>query len=155
MKTNQLPLILIMITTLLLSGCVNENTTGNNPTSGNQNMPSTGKFVAGATCEIDEDCVYALNAYPIQKCISANCPPPEAEQPEPGNPAYEWTDAYLDECVNNTQLNGTNMQGEPLQIDKRNANCACEAVNLPGTSIDGQKICRKKIVETIPEDSGI
>jgi hypothetical protein len=155
MNASKLILLLSILAALFLAGCISEKTISDTLKGDDSAISNTGKFVAGATCEMDEDCVYALNAYPIQKCISANCPPPEDEQPAPNDPKYEWKESYLDECVNNAQLNGTNVQGEPLQIDTRSASCACEAVNLPGTSIDGQKICRKKFTESVPEDSGI
>jgi hypothetical protein len=146
----------IALILIALAGCIT-NTPPENPLDGGMpNTPSTGKLIAGASCEQDLDCVYALNAYPIQKCISPNCPSPENAQPEPNNPAYEWKQTYLDECVNNAQLNGKNVQGEDLLIDSRAASCACETIQLPGTSLDGQKICRKKMVEETPaENSGI
>ncbi len=146
----------LVIFSIALLGCVQTN--GGNPLDGlgeGTNTPNMGKLVAGASCETDADCVYALNAYPIQKCVSANCPPPENTQPEPGDPAYEWEDAFLDECVNAAQLNGKNLQGEELLIDERAATCACKAIELANTSLDGQKICRKQVVETPVEESGI
>lgn len=149
----------LLIFVITLAGCLQNDTNGTeNPLDGlgeGTNAPSMGKLVAGASCEVDEDCVYALNAYPIQECVSANCPPPEMEQPEPGDPKYEWKDAFLDECVNATQLDGKNLQGEELVIDERAATCACKPIELAGTSLDGQKICRKHVVETPVENTGV
>lgn len=146
----------LLILVITLAGCLQTGTTGEgNPLGEGINVPSVGKLVAGAACETDNDCVYALNAYPIQKCISANCPPPEMEQPEPGDPKYEWKDAFLDECVNAAQLEGKNLQGEELLIDSRAATCACKPIELANTSLDGQKICRKQVSETPVENTGI
>ncbi len=156
MKTHAI--IGIALALIALSGCLGGNENTLTPGGeGNENGPgNTGKLIAGATCEQDSDCVYALNAYPYQKCVSPNCPPPENAQPEPNDPAYEWESTYVDECVNNAQLNGKNVQGEELLLDTRAATCGCETIELPGTSIDGQKICRKKLVEEVPlENSGV
>lgn len=145
-------LILVIIS---LAGCATP-PLAENPLNEGGNTLNSGKLIAGVSCEVDSDCVYALNAYPIQKCISQNCPPLEDAQPTPNDPAYEWGDAYLDECVNAAQLNGKNVQGEDLLIDARAATCACEAIQLAGTSLDGQKICRKKMVEETPaENTGV
>ncbi len=143
---------------LAFSGCVQNSTPGDIigdvlPNGGT----TSGMLILGAACEQDADCVYAINAYPTQKCISANCPPPEDAQPETGDPAYEWKQTYLDECVNSAQLNGKNVQGEDLLIDSRAASCACQTIDAQGTSLDGQKICRKQVVqeETPIENTGI
>lgn len=142
---------------LTLAGCVQNNTNSENPLEGinGEIIPGMGKLVAGAACEVDEDCVYALNAYPTQECISPNCPPEDQPQPEWGDPAYEWKQTYLDECVNAAQLNGKNLQGEELLIDARAATCTCQPIQLANTSLDGQKICRKKMVEETPVETGV
>lgn len=148
----------LIILTIALAGCVQNNPTGENTTGIILNGgTSSGMLIQGAACEVDSDCVYALNAYPIQRCVSQNCPPPEnPNQPVQGDPAYEWMNGYLDECVNSVQLGGKNVQGEELLIDTRAATCACEPIPLAGTSVDGQKICRKKMVEETPtENTGI
>lgn len=156
MKTTLAAGALLLI--LALMGCIQNNSNTGNPLEGIDEgvVPGIGKLVAGAACEVDEDCVYALNAYPAQECISPNCPPEDQPQPEWGDPNYEWKQTYLDECVNAAQLDGKNLQGEELLIDTRAATCTCQTIDLANTSLDGQKICRKKIVEEAPvENTGV
>ncbi len=119
-----------------------------------------GLLIFGAACEQDNDCVYALNAYPTQKCVSQNCPPATEAQPSPGDPTYEWMDTYLDECVNAGVLEGKNVQGEDLILDERGASCTCAPFQSPdgiATSLDGAKLCRKIVTgnETPIENQGI
>ncbi len=140
-----------MLAMIILSGC-----TGSAPyedTGNNAAGDALGLLIVGAACEQDSDCVYALNAYPIEKCVSTNCPPSTEPQPETDDPAYEWQTVYLDECVNSAALQGKNFLGEDLQVDTRSNSCVCQPFASPDgfpTSLDGQKICRKTI-EAPPE----
>ncbi len=145
----------LIIFTIALSGCAQSNTIGENIGDSLGDIPTAGKLIMGASCEQDSDCVYAINAYPTQKCISQNCPPPEDAQPEIGDPAYEWKQTYLDECVNSVALGGKNVQGEELLVDERAATCWCQTIQAEGTSLNGQKICRKQVVETPVENTEI
>ncbi len=108
----------------------------------------SGLLVQGAACEQDSDCMYALNAYPIKRCISGNCPPEDdPNQPEPGDPAYEWFDTYQPSCVNANDLQNKNILGEDLQFDPREHECECVPFQSPEghpTSLDGQKLCQEK-----------
>lgn len=101
------------------------------------------KLAAGASCVTNDQCVYALNAYPKLKCVSENCPPEEStEQPTQGDPMYEWVEGYDPACVNAENLNNQNGKGEELQIDERAAKCACQPIQTNGeTSLSGQSIC--------------
>ncbi|MEK6902905.1 MAG: hypothetical protein AABX02_04955, partial [archaeon] len=112
---------------------------------------TSGLLIQGAGCEVDADCVYALNAYPALRCISENCPDPsDPAQPEQGDPAYEWIDSYHETCVNAQQLNHQNSNGETLQIDSRAATCTCQAIESPDgsiTSVTGQKTCRTQLTQ--------
>lgn len=102
-------------------------------------------LVQGAACETNEQCVYALNAHPILKCISENCPPEDSPiQPEVGDPKYEWIQGYIPSCINAESLNNQNTEGEEFQIDEREAKCACQPIQSPEgviTSISGTKVC--------------
>jgi hypothetical protein len=102
-------------------------------------------LIQGAACETDEQCTYALNAYPILKCISGNCPPEDSpNQPEGGDPTYEWIQGYIPSCINAESINNQNSEGEELQIDEREASCACVPIQSQDgiiTSVTGIKIC--------------
>ncbi|MEK6970976.1 MAG: hypothetical protein AABW68_04815 [archaeon] len=117
---------------------------GENPPGG-EGDGAMALLVEGAACEQDTDCVYALNAYPSPQCVSTNCPPPEAiEQPEPGDPIYEWVDGYDPACVNANALNNQNREGEPLLLEDRETRCACQPIPTGDgviTSLTGSKIC--------------
>lgn len=100
------------------------------------------KLAAGASCTSNDQCVYALNAYPKLKCVSENCPPEENPQPAQGDPAYEWIEGYDPACVNAGALNNQNGVGDELVVDTREASCACQPIQTNGeTSLSGQSIC--------------
>lgn len=105
-------------------------------------------LVQGAGCEQDSDCSYAINAYPKLKCVSENCPPVEnPNQPEQGDPAYEWEQSYDPACLNVAQLNNQNSDGDELQIDTREASCVCKPIESQDgiiTSVTGSKVCTIK-----------
>ena len=111
------------------------------PVEESMNAP---KLAAGASCTSNDQCVYALNAYPKLKCISENCPPEENPQPAQGDPDYEWAEGYDPACVNAGALNNQNGNGEELLLDTRAASCACQPIQSPNggiTSLTGQSIC--------------
>lgn len=110
-----------------------------------------GMLVQGAACEQDTDCVYALNAYPALRCVSPNCPDEnDPNQPEQGDPSYEWIESYQETCLNAGAMSNQNTNGEELQIDSRAAACTCEVIGSPDgvpTSLTGQKICVTHLAE--------
>ncbi len=112
----------------------------------------SGMLVQGASCETDSDCAYALNAYPYLRCTSPNCPEADdPNQPAQGDPNYEWIESYQSSCVNTTQMNNQNGNGEELLIDSRAASCTCKAPSPAGdviTSVAGQKVCVTQLHES-------
>lgn len=113
----------------------------------------SGVVIIGAACEEDSDCVYAENAHPSWKCVSANCPPEDQPQPEVNDPAYEWETTYIKSCVNSNELGGKNSAEEELLINERTP-CVCQPFQNPEgypTSMDGTKLCQTKTNESQAE----
>jgi hypothetical protein len=79
-----------------------------------------------SSCLADENCVFAVNAYPTAECVSSNCPPPNEPQPAPFDPEYDWQEKFDSACVNAEEAGYKNVLGEELLIDVRSVKCVCK-----------------------------
>jgi hypothetical protein len=142
---DKITMVILAIGIVLVGGILYFNPNKVEQTPPEQGPIILGSLVQGAMCEQDSDCTYALNVYPTLKCVSPNCPEPnDPNQPDIGDPNYEWIEGNDPACVNTADLQGNNLNGEPLQIDTREASCACKPIESENgiiTSVTGEKVC--------------
>ena len=123
----KLILIIAIGLLLFLSGCTQptatDDTTTDNNAIGDQGF---GSFSKKSSCTGDENCLFAINAYPLAECISSNCPLPSEPQPTLFDPEYDWEEGFESACVNPFETENLNVLGEELLLDIRSVECVCK-----------------------------